>query len=95
MATLEGLGCSRSICSRVSIKGKADSNSLVSFWLESIATIKDTTENHALLVMRDGTQQRMSLVTDFRVLYLANRSRNSEKLDLAKIKSVEFLPPTK
>jgi hypothetical protein len=95
MATLEGLGCSRSICSRVSIKGKAGSNSLVSVWLDSIATIKDTTENDALLVMRDGTQRRMSLVTDFRVLYIANRSRNSEKLDLAKIKSLEFLPSTK
>jgi hypothetical protein len=95
MATLEGLGCSRSICSRVAIKVKADSNSLVSLWLDSIASIKDTTENDALLVMRDGTQRRMSLVTDFRVLYLANRSPTSEKLDLAKIKSLEFLPPTK
>jgi hypothetical protein len=95
MAMLEGLGCSRSICSRVTIKGKADSNSLVSLWLDSIATIKDTTENDALFVMRDGTQRRMSLVTDFRVLYLANRSHSSEKLDLAKIKLLEFLPGTK
>ena len=70
-------------------------DSLVSFWLDSIAAIKDTTENGALLVMKNGTERRMTLVTDFRVLYLANGSRSSEKLDLAKIKSLEFLPSTK
>ena len=95
MATLEGLGCSRSICSRVAIKGKADGKSMVSLWLDSIAAIKDITENNALLVMKNGTEQRMSLVTDFRVLYLANRSRSPEKLDLAEIKSLEFLPSAK
>jgi hypothetical protein len=68
---------------------------MVSLWLDSIAAIKDTNENNALLVMKNGTEQRMSLVTDFRVLYLANRSRSSEKLDLAEIKSLEFLPSTK
>ena len=94
MAKLEGLGCSQSICSRVAIKGKASNNSLTSVWLDSIAAIKDTTENGALLVMKDGTGQRISLVTDFRVLYLANQSRSPEKLDLTKIKSLEFLPPT-
>ena len=103
MAKLEGLGCSRSICSRVVIKGKADGNSkgkadgksMVSLWLDRIAAIKDTTENNAPLVMKNGTEQRMSLVTDFRVLYLANRSRSPEKLDLAEIKSLEFLPSAK
>ncbi len=94
MAKLEGLGCSQSICSRVAIKGKAGDNSLASFWLDSIAAIKDTTENGALLVMKDGTGQRISLVTDFRVFYLANQSRGPEKLDLREIKSLEFLPPT-
>jgi len=91
MAKIEGLGCSKSICSRFAIKGKTDGDSLVSFWLDTIAAIKKTTENGALLVMKDGTEHRLSLVTDFRVVYLANRSQSSEKLDLAKIKSLEFL----
>jgi hypothetical protein len=95
MAKLAGLGCSKSICSRVAIKGKADGNSMVSLWLDRIAAIKDTTGNNVLLVMKNGTEQRMSLVTDFRVLYLTDRSRSSEKLDLAEIKSLEFLPSTK
>jgi hypothetical protein len=91
MAKVEGLGCSKSVCSLVTIKGKADGNSMVSLWLDGIAAIKDTTENNALLVMKNGTEQRMY----FRVLYLTDRSRSSEKLDLAEIKSLEFLPSTK
>src|SRR6266849_2438957 len=61
MARLEGLGCSVSICSRVAVKGKASNDSSVRFWLDSIAAIKDTTENGALLVMKDGTEQRLAL----------------------------------
>jgi hypothetical protein len=33
----------------------------------------------------------MSLITDFRVLYLASRLGGTAKLDLEKVKSVEFL----
>ena len=46
-------------------------------------------------MMKNGNEQRMSLVTDFRVLYLTDRSHSSEKLDLAETKSLEFLPSTK
>jgi hypothetical protein len=91
--TLEGVGCSASICSRVAIQAKAERDSLVRTPFESIAAIKDTTEHDALFVLKDGTERRLSLLTDFRVLYLTNESRASEKLDLAKVKSIEFLAP--
>lgn len=91
MAKIEGLGCSASICSRVAIKAKADGDSLATFWLDSIAAIRDTTEKDALLVMKNGTEQRVALVKDFRVLYLGT----PEKLDLGKIRSLEFLSSTK
>jgi hypothetical protein len=94
-ATIEGLGCSEAICSRVAIKGKADGDSLVSFWLDSIAGIRDTTDQDVLIVMKSGAAARVSLVRDFRVLYLANRTLSLEKLDLGKIKSLEFPPSTK
>lgn len=90
---LEGIGCSASMCSRTAIKGKGEHDALVRAWLDSIAAIKDTTESDALFVMKDGTQRRISLVTDFRVLYLANPSGAAEKLDLAKVRSIEFLSP--
>lgn len=95
MARIEGLGCSAAICSRVAIKGRAEGDSLVRFWLDGIAAIQDTTGQDALIVMKNGAAWRVSLVTDFRVLYLANQSPIPEKLDLGKIKSLEFLPPTK
>src|SRR5580704_16656370 len=43
MARLEGVGCSASICSRTAIKSKAENDSLVKSWLDSIAAIRDTT----------------------------------------------------
>jgi hypothetical protein len=45
--------------------------------------------------MKDGTERRLAFVTDFRVLYLSNRIGLTEKLDLAKIRSIEFLDPGK
>lgn len=49
----------------------------------------------ALFVLNDGTERRLSLMSDFRVLYLANPLGGREKLDLARVKSVEFLAPPK
>jgi hypothetical protein len=95
MAKLEGMGCSASIRSRTVIKSKAESESLVKTWLDSIAAIRDTTPGDALFVLKDGSARRLSFVTDFRVMYLANRLGGTEKLDLAKIKSVEFLVTSK
>jgi hypothetical protein len=92
-ATLQGLGCTASICSRVAIKGQARDGSEVKFWLDNIAAINDINENGALVLMKDGTAQRIRLITDFRVLYLGNQSNRSEKLDLTRIKSLEFLRP--
>jgi hypothetical protein len=95
MARLNGVGCSASICSRTVIKSKAENDALVKTWLDSIAAIRDTTATDALFVLKDGTARRLSLVTDFRVLYLANRLGGTEKLDLAKVTSVEFPAPSK
>jgi len=95
VARLEGVGCSASICSRTLIKGRAGRETLVKTWLDSIAAIKDTTVDDALFLLKDGTERRMYLLTDFRVLYLEDPLGGSEKLDLAKVKSVEFLAPPK
>jgi hypothetical protein len=87
----DGVGCSASICSRTVLKGRGDRDAMVSTRLDSIATIKDSTGDNALFLMKDGSQRRISLVTDFRVLYLINDKGAQEKVDLAKVKSVEFL----
>jgi hypothetical protein len=43
------------------------------------------------LSLKDGSAQRLSLIKDFRVLYLSKPTGGTEKLDLAHVKSVEFL----
>ena len=90
---LEGVGCTQSICSRTAIKAKSESDSVVKTWFDGLAAIQETTSRDALFVMKDGTSKRMSLLTDFRVLYLANRLAGPERLDLAAVKSVEFVTP--
>jgi hypothetical protein len=90
---LEGVGCTQSICSRTTIKAKSESDSVLKTRFDGLAAIQDTTSRDALFVMKDGTSKRMSLLTDFRVLYLANRLGGQERLDLGAVKSVEFVTP--
>jgi hypothetical protein len=88
---LDGVGCPVAICSRTAIKAKTDTNQVVKTWFQSLAAIRDTTPTDALFVFRDGTSRRLSLINDFRVLYLQNRLGRAEKLDLATVKAIEFL----
>jgi hypothetical protein len=90
VGTLEGIGCSASICSRTGLKGRDRKNSLVNTRFYAIRAITDTTATDALLVLKDGTQTRLSLVNDFRVLYIANRFGTPDRIDLANVRSVEF-----
>jgi hypothetical protein len=93
-ATFEGVGCSTSICSRVAIKGKTHGTP-VTIQLDSIVAIRAATADSALLVLKDGTTRRLTLTNDFRFIYLDNRSGakgKEEKLDLARTRSVEFIP---
>jgi hypothetical protein len=86
---LEGVGCTESMCSRVFIRTKSAGAPLQT-WIDSVASIRNTTQNDALFVMKDGTERRLAFVPDFRVLYVSSRNGGTEKLDLAKIQSLEF-----
>jgi len=88
---LEGVGCSASMCSRSLIKIKNERNSVESVWLDRISEIRETTDTNALFLMRDGAQRRLSLVTDFRVLYLGSGPGSPAKLDLGKVRSLQFI----
>ena len=88
--TLEGAGCTRSICSRVFLRGKTDRGITLQPLFGSIASIRDTMEKDALLVMRDGSELRLTLLPDFRVFYVTGRNGVREKLDLTKIRSLEL-----
>jgi len=88
---LQGWGCTESMCSRVFIRSKGENEAPLRTWFDSIASIKDATAADALFVMKDGTERRLPFVADYRVLYVSNRIGLTEKLDLAKIQSIEFL----
>lgn len=92
---LEGVGCTESMCSRVFIRSTDENGAPVQTWLDSIASVKDAGEGGGLLVMRDGTERRLSFVPDFRILYVSNPNGRAEKLNLTTIRSIEFLAPAK
>jgi hypothetical protein len=52
---LQGVGCSVGSCSRHAIGGRAASDSLVNTSLDTIAAIKETTEDDAVFVLKNGT----------------------------------------
>ena len=92
--TLEGVGCSEAICSRVAVGTKAgDDPRVTKTWLDTIATIRDITSKNALFVLKNGTTQRLSVVHDNQFLYFADQHGGEGKIDLAGIKSIEFLAP--
>ena len=93
MITLQGVGCSEAMCSRVAILSRAEGDSrMTKTWLDTVAAIKDITAGRALFVLKDGTSRRLSVVHDNRFLYFADQ-RGEGKIDLAGITAIEFLAP--
>jgi hypothetical protein len=90
--TLEGVGCSEAICSRVAVRTKVDDDPRVTkTGLDTIAAIRDITSKDALFVLKSGTTRRLSVVHDNRFLYFSDQRGGERKIDLAGIKSIEFL----
>jgi hypothetical protein len=90
---LEGVGCSNSICSRVSVDSRKPGDPVITkTWLDSIAAIKDVTKEDALFVFRDGTERRLSVIPLNRVLYIKSQSGRDEKISLGTVRSLEFIP---
>ena len=91
-AELDGVGCSISVCSRIAIAGIGERGNQVRLWLDGISSITNSGPHAVVLVLKNRTQQRLSLVRDFRVLYVTNSRGAAQKLDLTTIQSLEFLP---
>jgi hypothetical protein len=96
LVKVDGVGCTRSICSRTHLKGGAEGNSAATLAPDSIAfdaidTIESVAPNRARFVLKDGTRKQRLLITDFRVLYLRDESNRPQKLDLSQIKSLQFV----
>ena len=89
--TLEGVGCSETLCSRVAVLTRIHGDAHVQRTrLDSLVAIKDISKDGALFVFKDGTERRQSVVVDNRVLYVMNQNGGKTKIDLARIASLEF-----
>ena len=95
VVTLNGVGCTVSICSRTFVRGRSNGSSIATISFDALARITDVTEDSGLFVMKDGAQQRLSFIPDFRVLHLGSGTGKAGKLDLAKIRSLQMLPLAK
>jgi hypothetical protein len=84
---LDGVGCSVSICSRVFIRGKSQDGSQEQILLDTIASIRDG----KVFLLKNGGERHLSLVPDFRFLYFTDPDGGTEKIDLAEVRSVEFV----
>lgn len=73
------------------MKGRSAQGLAASVWLDSVATIQGGNDRTVVVSMKDGSKRQMSLVDGFRVVYVENGLGTSEKVDLSKVKSVEFL----
>jgi hypothetical protein len=86
--TLEGVGCPVGLCSRVAVNARAQGDARIEkVWLDCIAAIQDITGRDALFVFTDGTQRRLSVVSENRVLY----STGDGKVDLSHVQSLIFV----
>ena len=89
--TLEGVGCTANICSRV----RALDLSSESVWLDGIDSVHGITREAngavaATFTLSDGTERQASVVQGNRILYIRERFGRVEKLDLASIARIDF-----
>jgi hypothetical protein len=98
---VQGVGCNVSMCSRVAVRSKGEPDARltalglhkeVKTWLDSIATITDITSHDAFFAFKDGSSsRRLSIIDGNRFLYFTSLYFDFDKIDVAKVQSVEFL----
>jgi hypothetical protein len=97
---VQGVGCVVSMCSRVAVRSTESSARLAGFglhkemrtWLDSLAAIKDITKSDALFVFKDNSARRLSIVDGNRFFYFAKAHFGLGKIDVMRVRSIEFLP---
>lgn len=90
-ATLQGVGCTESMCSRV----RAQDNRADSIWLDGLASVREISGASSgsldvVLSFRDGTQRAASIRETNRILYLTDSRGHDRILDLASLTQLDF-----
>jgi len=90
--TLEGVGCSERLCSRITVAARAIGDPRIErIPLDTIAAVTGITPDCALFVFKDGTKRRLSVIPDNQVFYTSNAAHAAARIDLARVQSVEFV----
>jgi hypothetical protein len=93
VARLDGVGCDESICSRIAVNSRAVGNVIVNRTrFDSIAAIREISNDSAVFVLKDGSTHRVSVIPDNRVLYVIASDGHTQKIGLRQVKSIQFNP---
>jgi hypothetical protein len=90
-ATLQGVGCTESMCSRV----RALDSRAKSVWLDHLSAVREISHNpsgpvHAVFTFRDGTERAASITDTNRVLYVRDWQGRDRTVDLASLIQIDF-----
>jgi hypothetical protein len=89
--TLQGVGCTESMCSRVRARDMKGDD----LWLDGLASIQTVSHDAigpvaAVVTFRDGRQRQASIIEWHRVLYVEGTFGLTSTLDLARVTRVDF-----
>jgi hypothetical protein len=90
-ATLQGVGCTEAMCSRV----RAQDNQSDSIWLDGLASVRQISGAasgplHVVLAFKDGSERAASIRETNRILYLNDSRHRNRTLDLASLTQLDF-----
>jgi hypothetical protein len=89
--TIQGVGCTESICSRV----RATASMADGVWLDGLASVHAISHDadgpvKAIFTFKNGTERQASIVQVNRVLYVNGRFGRTETLDLGGLTKIDF-----
>ena len=92
--SLDGIGCSEALCSRVFVRVWVDDDegpAIQRIAFDTVTAIDMLGGGDARIRSVDGTSQRVIVAADNRVLYLIDQTGRAKTLNLSKGVSIEFL----
>ena len=92
--TLDGIGCTEAICSRVFVRmlGLGEEGGAVqNVYFHTIAAIETRGGGDVRVRFIDGTWQRAVVAADNRVLYLIDDGGHTKKVDIGELAAIEVL----
>lgn len=91
LARLDGVGCNESICSRSVVNTRSIGVAGVTHTrLDEMVAVREIEPAAALLVLKDGSTHRVSVVPENRVFYVSGADGREQKIELGKLTSIEF-----